>query len=124
MSETVSENEDEAGRVTYDLTTDIPENTFNKAVLLVWNPETTEYYNPLSIANAAGTYSGVYIHDKSDGLYYIKVRANSNKRDEYVEELVELTEGMMYRFYYTVDTLEEKEVVLTKPVLVAFGYRK
>lgn len=124
MSESVSELRDEEGRVTYDLTTDIPENTFNKAVLQIRNPETSEYYDPLSIADAAGTYSGVYIHDKPDGLYYIKVRANSNKRDEYVEELVELTEGMMYRFYYTVDTLEEKEVVLTRPVLVAFGYRK
>jgi len=123
-SETVTAGRDAEGRNVYSLTTTVPENTFNKVVLQIWDPETMEYYDPLSAASTAGTYSGVYIHEKPDGLYCIKVRANSNKRDEYVEELVELTKGMIYRFSYTVDKLEEKEVVLSKPAFVAFGYRK
>ena len=116
-----SENVEQVNDRTYALTTDMDGNVFNCAVLQFTNTEDGTLIPPTSIRNSPGVFNGIYVHESPDGFYFIKLRANSNKKDEYIGFEIWLQEGMAYRWSYEVITLDSKKVGVNNLLLEKMG---
>lgn len=95
---------------TCTLTTNVQGNKFDQVVLQLYSPETGEYMGIVNSSNSVGNIKGAYIHNGESGWYTLRLKANSNMRDEYVECLVYLINGRVYHYSYNIDKLTENKV--------------
>ena len=107
-----SEGAEELDPNRFRLTTAVEGNAFSAAVLQLRNVETLEYINPLSVVSSAGVKSGRYYHAGPDGIYFLKLRANSNLRDEYIGIQAELQQGCMYEWSYDLEEISSNAVTI------------
>ena len=107
---------DEDGR--NRLTTNIDGNCFSSVILQLRSCEDDTFIDPIAVKDKTGAYSGYYMHDSSTGAYWLKLRANSNKKDECIEVKVYLQEGMLYKHAFTIDRLTPTEVIIAEPSFV------
>lgn len=107
---------DEDGR--NRLTTNIDGNCFSSVILQLRSCEDDTFIDPIAVKDKTGVYSGYYMHDSPTGDYWLKLRANSNKKDECMEVKVYLQEGMLYRYAFTIDRLTPTEVIIAEPSFV------
>lgn len=105
---------------TYTLTTNIKDNKFDQIVLQLYNSETSEYISALHSTDKVGTVNGMYTHNKEDGWYIIRLKVNSNLKDEYVECKGYLGNGLTYYYSFSVDDLSEQEASLSN--FRVYGY--
>lgn len=105
----------------YELRTYVEDNSFNSVVIQLQNEQTGEYLDPIVNATVQSQYGGIYIHSAKSGMYYYKIRANSNKRDEYVGKSVYLEEGKEYLWRANIECIEPHKVVLSEILLGEVG---
>ena len=96
----------------YKMITELEGNAFSSVVLQLSNNVTKELINPLSFVDAVGVYSGRYYHTATSGEYFLKLRANSNLKDEYVGVDMFLNQGGIYEWSYEVEKISPTEVVI------------
>ena len=100
-----------------EFTTDIEDNQFNAVAMQVYNVETGEYVAPIKVWSKSGYVNGTYQHENASGWYWIRLKANSNKGDEYADStILYLEQGEMYYYSFYVNKLEEQEVVVSNYV--------
>lgn len=94
----------------YEYSTNVEENVFSYIVLQLYNPE-DDTYSSIN-TSTGGRSSETYIHQLNSGEYYIILRANSNKLDEYIQYKCQLKEGAKYKFEYVVDEFSSTKIKL------------
>ncbi|MBQ4000240.1 MAG: hypothetical protein II643_04510, partial [Oscillospiraceae bacterium] len=73
---------------------------------------TSELIDPVSIESGTGRKKGIYIHYEPDDEYFIKLRANSNLKDEYIGTKVHLNTGIIYEWSYEIEKMSPNEVIV------------
>lgn len=106
---TVTEGVKQEDNVT-SFTTDVEGNQFNAVNLQLYDAKTGEYIDRICSNLSIGYMNGIYEHNLESGLYLIKLKANSNLQDEYVETRVYLTKGKKMSYSYLINTLDGKYV--------------
>lgn len=92
----------------YELITDVADNEFNCMVVSL-RINNTVIDRTSSIEHRSGT----YLHVEESGNYVIRARANSNKKDEYVEFTYYLEKDKVYKLEYEVDLLQRKKAAFS-----------
>lgn len=90
----------------FTFTTDVEDNVFNSIVLQIYNNDTGEFYLNAYSTTTIGTHFGSYTHDFDSGIYKVRLKANSNLKDECVDYIVNLEKGKTYGFAFDVYGLE------------------
>ena len=85
--------------------TDVKDNLFNAINLQLYDGETGEFLDLICSNSSTGDVCGIYEHNLESGWYLIRLKANSNLQDEYVETRVYLTQGQAMRYSFVIDTL-------------------
>ena len=98
---------------TYTMTTEVEGNHFNKVVLQLSNQETGELIDPLSSEADPGEKSGRYYHAGPSGTYFLKLRGNTNIKDEYIGSYVCLTQDSMYEWSYEAESISPDAVTVS-----------
>lgn len=111
---TFSDNVSVRKKETYVLNTNVKGNMFDKVEVQLYNGETGEYMDSLSLTDETGTVCGLYYNNSPSGLYTLRFKANSNMQDEYVDYTLRLENNNLYNFEFQVNKLDEKEVKLSK----------
>lgn len=96
----------------YIMTTELEGNRFSCVVLQLTNTETSELQEPLSLVSDTGVKKGYFYHLGPSGGYFLKLRANSNLKDEYIGEYIELEEGAIYEWSYEVTEITPNRVIV------------
>ncbi len=94
------------------LSTDVEGNSFSYLAFELSDPESEEVLNTFVMADKTGNYNGVYLNNYDSGEYLLRLRANSNIHDEYIEKRIELDNGSLYSFSFTVDKISESEIAV------------
>ena len=102
---------DEDGSVTF--ITDMEENLFNSVVLYMRKMGTTTFLPVISVTSSPGHFEGIYTHQAQEGDYFIRFKANGNKKDEWIEFIANLEENRTYQYTYEVEVLEGKKVIIS-----------
>lgn len=98
----------------FRMTTERKENRFGSVVLQIRNAETGELLPEIVRAASPGSYSSRYYHKEKSGEYIVRLRANSNLQDEYLEYTVYLEQGRMYSCGFEVRSLTETEALVSE----------
>ncbi len=96
----------------FTMKTELENNVFNSVVLQLNNTETGEYIDPIAVTIGTGVKTGWYYHDAPTGTYFLKLRANSNKKDEFIGTTVELQQFNIYEWSYEVEIFSTNEIVI------------
>ena len=108
----LSENTQEADG-TFVLRTDVEGNRFNAAVLQILDGGTGEYLDMVKNITHVGNAEGAYRSHFAEGWYILRLKANSNKQDEYIDTRVYLKTGDSLMYHYAVDLLSGGEVIIS-----------
>ena len=92
--------------------TDIPDNSFNLIHFQIFDANTGEYLLSFGAGGNAGRIKGEYVHMLKDGLYYLRLKGNTNLADEYITSLEYLPRGTVLQYSYDIEVLKEKEIVV------------
>lgn len=98
-----------AGRFT--ISTSVTGNCFDAVELMSIDEE--DSIQIYKVAYEAGIYSGMFTHEAKSGWYTMRLVANSNLSDEYIDAKAWLNQGEEYYFSFTVDSLEKNQAVVT-----------
>lgn len=98
------------GRGSMTFTTSKRGNRFNMIHFQLYTADKMEYLLSFGPGSAAGGVTGEYLHELPDGLYYLRMKANTNSADEYIESLVYLEKGDRIAFSYYIDELDEEQI--------------
>jgi hypothetical protein len=101
----------------YQMTTQTEGNSFTGVILQLYNSQATKAYSVLASTDCLGNIQGVYTHQEASGWYTVRLRANSNLADEFVQQKVYLQQGITYRYAFSVDQLEAQSVCIRDFVL-------
>lgn len=55
---------------------------------------------------------GVFAIDEDEGMFTLRLKANSNLDDEWIDYTTELKAGQIYAYSFEVDELKAKQVIL------------
>lgn len=89
-------------------TTDVDGNSFNSVEVQLYDQTGKSYLKLINRSNNAGKVSFTYLHTNESGLYNIRVKANSNLKDEYADHPVYLEKGDQYDISFVLKDLSEK----------------
>ena len=89
------------------MTTDVEGNRFSCAILQAMNTDNRQYTPVICKASDSGGYHGFYYHEDIGGQYQLRLRANSNIEDEYLECDIDLKQHALYEYSFTVDSMSE-----------------
>lgn len=95
------------------MTTDLKENRFSYVVLQKYDAETGAHVGDISVADAADSVIGEFVHEEESGWYTICLKANSNIKDESVNVSAFLSKGERYFYKFTVNSLKQDEVIIS-----------
>ena len=90
---------------------DVSENSFSSAILSVL-PEDAEDFRELYSASTTGVHHGYYTHFEETGACAIKIRANSNIKDESASFYYQLEKDALYEYSFELVEIDEKKVVI------------
>lgn len=96
------------------MTTEVEDNQFDQVVLQLYDAETGEYLDAIAGNSEPGDVSGFFVHDRESGWYTLRLKANSNKKDEYIECSAYLEHGDVYRYAYQIDQLTQEQVEISR----------
>lgn len=106
----------------YRIYTNIEGNRFSCVVLNLINVQTGELIDPISIEYLPGDYNGKYVHEAPSGEYMIKYRGNTNLQDEWITASAYLQEGMIYKWNYSIDSIDPAEIQISNISFLSVGY--
>lgn len=89
------------------MTTDVEGNRFSSAILQAMNTDSCQYTPVICKASDLGEYHGFYYHEDIGGQYQLRLRANSNIKDEYLECDIDFKQHALYEYSFTVDSMSE-----------------
>ena len=96
----------------FKMKTELEGNSFNSVVLQLNNMGTGEYLDPISVIRGTGVKTGRYYHTAASGQYFLKLRANSNKKDEYIGTRVELQQDGLYEWSCEIECFSTNEIII------------
>lgn len=94
-------------------TTDLKDNEFNRVNIQIYESVTNIYLGEIINVKSRGEYSNVYVHNCESGLYKIRLKINSNLKDEYVDATAYLIQGNEYHYSFTVSEMKKKSVSIS-----------
>lgn len=92
--------------------TSLKNNIFTSVNLQILDGITDECLGPLYSTKSAGNYSDSFTHERNTGWYKIRLKANSNMRDECIDIMAYLIQGKRYFFEFEVKELEDQRAVI------------
>lgn len=107
-SNNVSSNKD-----VYLFETTIRDNLFNAIDIQLWNADKNQYLNTIASTGSTGLWNGSFQAKGESNWYCIRIKANSNLEDEWIDIKTYLEKDEEYSFYCTIDELTEKKVVIS-----------
>ena len=93
------------------LTNNTKGNIFSKVVLQILKGN-GKYLKSVEEKTSAGKTHGVFAIDEEGGMFALRLKANSNLDDEWVDYTTELKAGQVYAYSFEVDELKAKQVIL------------
>ena len=96
----------------YVFTTKIENNSFNAVNLQLLDAATGKYLGPIRSVQSTGTCHGGFILKNETGWYTIRLKGNTNLRDEDIDILTYLMKGKKYYYSFDVDELSKKRIVI------------
>ena len=106
----------------YELITDVEGNRFSSVIYQLRSHDNAKFIDPFVANNTAGEYKGYYVHNSPTGTYWLKLRANSNMKDECLEASIELQEGMLYEYSFELESITPEKVIVKNPSFKSVGY--
>ena len=91
-------------------TTQIEDNAFNAAEIQLYDNNKSNFLKLIKRVTSTGRNNFSYIHNEKSGYYCIRLKANSNIKDEYVDYIVYLEQGEKYDITMVLDHLSEKSI--------------
>jgi len=85
--------------------------SFN-AVVLQLRTKDGEFISELSSASRPSVNKGSFVNAYNDGDYILRIKANSNIQDEYVDIKISLKKGQVYGYIYNVFTCDTNKVTV------------
>lgn len=95
----------------YEVITNLNGNRFSMVNMQLLD-EGGNYLDPVYSAYWTGTFSGSYTHNKPTGRYVIRLKGNTNKKDEGIDVSVYLVYGQTYYYSFDIPVLSRKRVVI------------
>ena len=95
------------------MTTDVPDNRFNAIYFLLHDAFTGEYLLDFGSGNINGIVSGEYIHNLPSGLYYVRLKGNTNLADEWIRTPMYIEEGATLHYSYSIDEFSGNRIVVS-----------
>lgn len=106
-----SDNVSEAdGTVTF--VTQREDNYFNALDVQLYRVDHKSFVKRLNRRNTVGKASFIYQHQNGSGTYCIRIKVNSNIKDEYVDYEIYLEQGEWYSITYELLEMSEKHIVI------------
>lgn len=68
------------------------------------------YIKDIDDFGSIGLHKKKYTHNLESGVYYIRLKADSNLKDEYIQLGIELQKNRNYEFSFIINSLSEKEI--------------
>lgn len=96
----------------YEFVTNIEDNRFNAVNLQLLNATTGEYLYTFFSTASTGAFRGNYIHENETGWYLIRLKGNTNLRDEGIDALLFLRKGENYYYSFDVNDLSKKKIII------------
>ena len=96
---------------TFDFQTNIPGNEFDAVELLMIDEKNN--LQVIKVMWEEGRCEGSFVHGRGNGWYTLRLVANSNLSDEYIDMKVWLEDGKQYGYIFTVDLLDKKEAIVS-----------
>lgn len=94
----------------YTFTTDVEGNRFSRVNFQLIDAVTGTYLETINTTDGPGTVRGIYTVRYPDGDYFLRLRGNTNLKDEYVDCRLRLHNGEKIVYTFTVDALSTEEV--------------
>ena len=101
---------DDSGQIMY--TTSRFDNRFNAIHFQLWDVKNDQYLVSFGESKSVSETKGVY-HPNLEGLYYLRLKGNTNLADEYIQSLVYLKENDSIAYSYTVDEIDSDHIVVS-----------
>ncbi len=101
------------GTTKYIINTNKKNNYFNEVNLQLRDRTSGEVLEILDSTRGGYDIKGSFTLNSNSGEYLLRLNANSNLQDEYIDYIVYLEKGETYGYTFHVEKLSEKEVVIT-----------
>lgn len=101
----------------YLYSTDIEKNRFNSIQIQVLNLANGEYLSTIYSTSETGKHIANYQMEYPSGYYLIRLKANSNFKDEYVEYAMYMEQGAWYYVSFSLESIHDKNAVVSDFVL-------
>ncbi len=101
-----------AGDARYEFTTGLKDNIFNGVDLQLLDTVTGKHLGSICSIRKTGSFRGGFIHKNETGWYTIRLKGNTNKRDEALDVLAYLLKGKKYYYSFDVNELSKKRIVI------------
>ncbi len=99
---------------TVTLTTVTDGNAFNSVVLqVVVGVDSESGLSTPFKGSSTGEYHGYYSHGSESGSCIVRLRGNSNKKDEYIEFVCDMKQGALYEYSFTIEKMTSNEIVIS-----------
>ena len=92
--------------------TALEDNRFSYITLQLWTDVPSLHIMNISTATE-GKQTGLYMHKLETGYYIIRLKANSNEKDESAFARVMLIKGRSYTYSYNIEELGEKSALIS-----------
>ena len=80
-----------------------PNNRFSMIGFQLISADKTQYLLSFGESSSVNEITGEYVHDLPDGVYCLRMKANTNLADEYADSLVYLKKGDRIAYRYVID---------------------
>lgn len=106
---------DELGTLTdpYEISTDTSGNRFDSLVVQLLDVNATTFIDTLHTSTEEEKVSDAFLCRLPTGWYRFRMKANSNKKDEFIDYLVYLESGDYYAYSYQVNKLSDDTIVFS-----------
>lgn len=95
------------------MTTDVPDNSFSLVHLQIYDAITGEYLLSFGEGYGIGSISGDYTHNLPNGLYYIRLKGNTNRADEWISTLLYIEKGSVLHYNYNIEELSPDRILIS-----------
>lgn len=96
----------------YEFGTELKNNYFNNMYMQLLDSNTGEYLCTVMSTNKLGNHTDSYIHTEDTGWYKIRLKANSNLKDEEMDILAYLVNGNRYFYSFDLIAFDEKKAIV------------
>lgn len=92
--------------------TTVEENRFNAVAFQLFDLNTGSYLLTFGYTYLIGLNAGEYHHELPDGMYILSFKGNTNKKDESINCLINLSKGDSLYYSFELDELQDKQVTV------------